>query len=180
MVQVIEASLADLGVKVGWIQDFIRQGCADANLRQLVRSIIAEAGPYRVSQADAWSVATALYDWVRRTIPFERDPATGEIRDLGGIRVSGPLDLIQNSAATLQRGRGDCVALTVLLGSLICAADLPVQIGLQDTQGQGIDHVLLLAGLPADAPQHWFPLDLTAEAAGELRPGFGQVMMVAT
>lgn len=178
MVQVIEATLADLDVKVRYIRDFIRQGCADANLRQLVRSIVAAAGPYRVSRADPWSVVTVLYEWVQRTIPFERDPATGEVLDLRGVVVAGPLDLIQSPAATLQRGRGDCVALTVLLGSLICAAGIPVKVGLQDTQGQGIDHVLLMVGLPSHAPQHWFPLDLTADAPGELRPGFGQVLMV--
>ena len=39
---------------------------------------------------------------------------TDEVLDLGGMRVEGPVDLIQNPAATLERGRGDCVALTGL------------------------------------------------------------------
>jgi len=177
MVQVIEAQVANLDVKLAYIRDFLRDGCRDPESRTLAANILREAGPYQVTVRDPWSVATALYRWVQRNVPFERDPLTGEVLDLGGMRVKGPLDLIQNPAATLARGRGDCVALTILLGSLACAVDLPIQIGLQDITGQGIDHLFLLVGLPTVAPQEWFPLDLTADGPGIYRPG-GQVSMV--
>jgi transglutaminase-like putative cysteine protease len=178
MLQVIEAQVADLDVKLAYIRDFLRQGCRDPECRTLAANILREAGPYQVSARDPWSVATALYRWVQRNVPFERDPLTGEVLDLGGMRVKGPLDLIQNPAATLARGRGDCVALTILLGGLVCAAGLPIQIGLQDMAGGGIDHLFLLMGLPTVAPQEWLPLDLTADGPGVYRPG-GQASMVA-
>jgi len=177
MVRVIAGGLPDLETKVVFIQDFLRQGCQDPEVARLAQDILAEAGPSQVSRADPWSVAVTVYRWVRRTIAFERDPLTGELADIGGQRLAGPVDLIQNVAATLERGRGDCVALTVLLGSLACSLGLPVRIGLQDTLGRGIDHVLLLVGLPLPVPQEWFPLDLTAEEPGTLRPG-GPVVMV--
>lgn len=178
MVQLIETGVADLEIKLSYIRGFLQQGCRDPEMRDLAEAILAEAGPALVSRADPWSVATTLYRWMQRTIPFERDPVTGEVLDLDGRRVEGPVDLIQNPAATLQRGSGDCVALTVLLGSLACALGLPVQIGLQDILGQGIDHVFLLVGLPVEAPYQWFPLDLTADGPGIHRQGVGRLLQV--
>ncbi|MBI4571790.1 MAG: hypothetical protein HY713_00700 [candidate division NC10 bacterium] len=178
MIQVIEEILPDLERKLLYIRRFIQEGCGDADVRALAHRILQNAGPTQVSYRDPWSVARALYDWTQAHVPFERDPVTGEVADLGGSVVAGPVDLIQNAAATLQRGSGDCVALTVLLGSLVCVAGLPVRVGLQDTEGRGIDHVLLLVGLTIRDPQEWLPLDLTAEHAGDLRPGVGLVEMI--
>lgn len=177
MLKVIELQVADLDVKLAYIRNFLREGCRDPEMRTLAANILRQAGAYQVSARDPWSVATALYRWVQRNVPFERDPLTGEALDLGGMPVEGPVDLIQNPAATLARGRGDCAALTILLGSLACAAGLPIQIGLQEIAGQGVDHLFLLVGLPAGAPQEWFPLDLTADGPGVYRPG-GQASMV--
>jgi len=177
MIQVIEEILPDLDRKLLYIRRFIQEGCGDLEIRALAHRILQEAGPSQVSYRDPWSVARALYDWTQAHIPFARDPVSGEVADLGGSAVAGPVDLIQNAAATLERGAGDCVALTVLLGSLVCVAGLPVRIGLQDTGGGGIDHVLLVVGLPIQAPQVWQPLDLTTDGPGDLRPG-GPVEML--
>jgi transglutaminase-like putative cysteine protease len=179
MVAVLAEPLADLDRKLVFIRAFLREGCADPDMQRLAQGILAQAGPALVTRRDPWTVAMALFGWVKRTIPFARDPATGEIADLAGMQVQGPLDLVQNPAATLARGVGDCVALTVLLGSLVCAAGLPIRLGLQDTRGLGVDHVLLLVGLPQEAPQEWLPLDLTAGEPGALRPGREQVLAVS-
>ncbi len=178
MIQVLLEPVADLERKLAFIRDFIQEGCRDTQILALARRILADAGPTQVTVRDPWTVATALYAWVQSQIPFERDPITGEVADLGGRRVAGPVDMIQNAAATLARGSGDCVALTILLGSLACTSGLHTRVGLQDIEGGGIDHVLLVVGFPADYPTQWLPLDLTADGPGELRPGFGGLEFV--
>ena len=177
MLRVIDSPLTDLDMKLSYIRNFLRAGSEDDDIRMLASNILREAGLYQVSLKDPWSVATALYRWVKRNVPFQQDPVSGQVVDLSGMRVEGPVDLIQNPMATLGRGRGDCVALTILLGSLVGAVGIPVQVGLQAISDEVVDHVLLMVGLPLAAPQEWFPLDLTEQEPGVYRKG-GPVSMV--
>lgn len=164
---VLQEPVADLDRKLPWIRRFIREGCLDPEIQRVACVAIVERGIYRVSANDPWTEAVALFEWVRRHVRFVPDPQAGEVARMGdGVTVRGPADLVQNPAVTLMRRAGDCVALTVLLGAMACARDFPVGLRLQDTRGQGIDHVLLLVGFPRGQPDSWFALDATLAEPG--------------
>jgi transglutaminase-like putative cysteine protease len=167
----LESKLAD-------IRALILEGARDPDIGRLAQSILRQNGPALVSRADPRSVGEALFRWQKQHIAFAWDPGPGQTAEFPGASLAGPLDLIQNAGATLERMAGDCVAQAILMGSLCRAVGLPVQIGLQDTQGLGVDHVLLLVGMPAAAPQIWLPMDLTQEEPGQLRAAHGSVQVV--
>lgn len=170
---------SSLELKLGFIKQFMREACQDPDIRTLADKILCQAGPFAVRVGDPLSEAAAVFVWQQQMIPFEADPLTGEVADIGeGVRVHGPVDMVPNAAAVLERGTADCVGQTVLFGGLLCARGIPVRGGLQDIKGGGIDHVLLMVGIPAEGPQEWVPMDLTTHGPGQTRTG-GPIQMFA-
>lgn len=168
----LESKLAD-------IRAMIQEGARDPDVGRLAQSILRQNGPALVSRGDPRSLAEALFRWQKQHIAFAWDPGPGQTAEFPGVALPGPLDLIQNAGATLERMAGDCVAQTILMGSLCRALGLTVRIGLQDIQGEGVDHVLLLVGIPTAAPQSWMAMDLTQDEPGQLRPAHGSMQVVA-
>lgn len=82
------------------------------------------------------AIALALLRWVQARIQYAEDTAY--------------TDLVQRADYTLERRTGDCVAQSVLLGSLLIARGIPATALYQDPDGAGIGHVMILADVYGD------------------------------
>lgn len=149
----VETKSGGLEEKVSEILQEIRVGASDWEIIRLTRDILTKRiDGFLVAPGDNYAEAKVIFDWVKSNIRFTGDPVN--------------LDLIQNAKATLELKTGDCVANTILLGSMLGSIGIPVAIKLIGRYKPEYDHVYILAGFPVHAPEDWIPFDVT-----EPRPG---------
>lgn len=91
---------------------------------QVVSSII-----HLAPQKDEWSEAEALFEWVRDTIRYQRDP-------VGIEALATPL-------LTINRHVGDCDDQAALLATLFEAAGYPTRFVIAGYQSPAFEHVYL-------------------------------------
>lgn len=147
------------------MREFVRKSLRDPSqrVRETALRIFREGGipPRR------WLPEIgALHAFVRDKIRYVRDPVD--------------LELVQEPAATLDLGAGDCDDKSTLLGALLMATGHPARITAVAFNGGPFSHVLAEAKsgerwIPLETiiykPMGWFPSGVTDKYSLELRRG---------
>jgi hypothetical protein len=121
----------------------IDEGALDVRVRDIAQRVTRE-----LDWRDQTGAALRLLRWVQARIRYAEDPAGA--------------DVVQLADYTLDHRSGDCVAQTVLLGSLLRARGIASRPLYVDPDGMGINHVLLLVE-PSDGPPFTVdPIDYAA------------------
>ena len=155
----ISVSVRDINERIDYLINEINRGKRDENIRKIAADVLSrkEDGEWVVPIRDGSAEAKALFDYVRNTVRYTRDPHN--------------VELYQTAQRSVELGIGDCDDMTILLGSLLQVAGLPIRIRVIGLKGQKtFSHVYLTVGLPVGNPRSWMPLDASRpeEAGWEL------------
>jgi hypothetical protein len=157
------------GEKGTWLtleemEGITREASVDPRIRQLAFRILQAAD---VESHDKLGEVTALYEWVRDSLDFRKDPRGFE--------------LLTHPVVTLQMGAGDCDDRTVMLGALLRSVGFPTRFNVSSNLPglrPSFRHVFLQTQIPGG---RWITLDPTTYLrAGEVYPGTTRVARPAS
>ena len=143
-----KVKLRDTAQTVAIIQQFIKEGSEDIELRKLVADIISPC-----KSKDFLCYLKRIVSYIRRNVKYVYDPPR--------------LETVQSAKRTLILGMGDCDDHTVLAGTLLRIAGFPIKIVLGDINYDGkYEHVFIKAKMG----NRWLVVDTTAKNPFKPKP----------
>jgi Transglutaminase-like superfamily len=128
----------DAGVEqtINQMRSLVDEALRDPSINRLARDIVQSAPAF-----DDYAEAQALYNWVRQTIRFTKDPVNKET-------LYPPAELLKIRA-------GDCDDISMLMGTLLMSVGYPARLMTVAANGDEFSHVYAEGQINGQ----WIPMD---------------------